>query len=206
MKKVSLVVAAMMLAVMFMFTACSGAETEEVEETEAQVEVEEETEAETEEETTEAETETETTTEEVTEADLGEDAIFALSYNGETVLPGDDMNDVTAKIGSPSSEPMEMASCMATGYDLLYTYSAFELESFVDDDGNETLISMDITSSDAETATGIKVGMSTSEAATQAAFEEDDGFYIYTNGDFRITLYDEGGKVESIFIESTLYD
>ncbi len=219
-----LIAVSLTLVLMFAFTACSSAsEVEEetsVEESETVEETTESTTVTTTETTTESTTETTTTTTETTTKTTttttttapaskisSSEAVFALSYKDADVLPGEDMSEVLDSIGNPSSEPQKMPSCMDSGYDLLYSYTGFELESFKDEKGNETLVNINITSSSVKTSKGIAVGMKTSDAISKAgvSFTDDDGIYIYEKGDYRISLYDDEGKVDSIFIESTLF-
>ncbi len=143
-----------------------------------------------------------TTTKKVVKGD-----VFSLSYKGKTVKPNDNMKKVLKKIGKPGSKPTKSESCMDTGYDLIYTYSGFEIESFCNDSGKETVVNINITGKNVETANGLKVGAKTKDAIkkTGLKFVDDGGVYIYTKGDCQIEVTDAGGKIESIFISSTRF-
>lgn len=144
-----------------------------------------------------------TTKKETTTKKPDANAVFALSYKGKSVKTNTKMKTVLKNIGNPKSAPTKSASCMDTGYDMVYTYSGFELESFCNEKGNETLFLITITGKNVETGMGVKVGMKIKDAVKKCGvkMENEDGVYTYSKGDYAISLFEADGKVEEISIE-----
>lgn len=123
--------------------------------------------------------------------------IFALSYNGIRLIPGE-VTDVVALLGEPE-ERLEAPSCVHDGNDIIYSYSLFEITTSPSDNG-DYISSISIYAESVKLEEGIGLGDNIDDViAVCPDYTESFGRYTFTRKNTTLTLMtDDNGIIIAI--------
>lgn len=132
------------------------------------------------------------------EAATVEATMYDFVYNGVVVVPGTDPANVVDALGS--YETFEAVSCAYQGTDYTYMYNDFVIRSTPNAAGENTIISVEISSDVLVTAEGAYVGMSQAdiEAIYGAPTESLAGGLNYIDGNKELSIFLSDGVVTAI--------
>lgn len=107
--------------------------------------------------------------------------------------------DILAALGEANSE-YEAPSCAFQGNDYYYDYGSFELSAYDNGDGVKMVYSVYLKDDLVETPEGIMIGSDEADvAATYGADgKQDNGSYLYTDGNANLSIIIKDGKVSAI--------
>ena len=130
-------------------------------------------------------------------------AVYGLTVGEVFLYPGADPAILTA-LGEPQDK-LEAKSCVHEGYDRVYYYAGYEVNTQPTADGRELIVSIYLTDDSTETTEGIRIG-DTQDAVKQAYGEASvaSGVYSYkkTDGALTVTVnfaVDGEGYITSIY-------
>ena len=130
-------------------------------------------------------------------------SIYGFTAGEVFLYPGADPA-VLAALGDPQDK-LEAKSCVHEGYDRIYYYSGFEVNTQPTADGREVIVSVYLTDDSVTTAEGVRIGDTLD--AVKAAYGDAEAVagvcsYAKTDGGVTVTvnfLIDGDGHVSSIY-------
>ncbi len=136
-------------------------------------------------------------------ADSAPPAVYGFTAGEAFLYPGADPA-LLAALGEPQDK-LEAKSCVHEGYDRVYYYAGFEVNTQPTADGREVIVSVYLTDDSVTTAEGIRIGDTTD--AVKSAYGEagaEAGVYTYTKTDGGVAtkvnfIVDAEGYVTSIY-------
>ena len=138
-----------------------------------------------------------------TPADTSSDATDSAEYvfvsGNVTVKMNVPAADVLAALGEAKSE-YEAPSCAFQGNDYYYDYGSFELSAYDNGDGVKMVYSVYLKDDLVETPEGIMIGSDEADvvSAYGADGKQDNGSYLYTDGNANLSILIKDGKVSAI--------
>ena len=135
--------------------------------------------------------------------DLTPPAVYGLTVGDTFLYPGADPSVLTA-LGEPQDK-LEAKSCVHEGYDRVYYYAGYEVNTQPTADGREVIVSVYLTDDSMTTAEGIRIGDS-ADAMKNTYGDADgaSGVYSYTKTDASVSstvnfAVDGEGYITSIY-------
>ena len=117
------------------------------------------------------------------------DGDTAFVYNGVNVVPGQSLNSIKSRLGSPNNVITDESPW---GEERTYNYSGFYIKTEIDNSGNETILGITITSSSVSTSKGVKIGDNLEDIV--AAYGENHTINRMDGGDNVDCYYTSGSK------------
>lgn len=123
---------------------------------------------------------------------------YFFEYKQTAIYPDQDVKEVVAALGEPSSY-FEAPSCAFDGIEKTYTYSGFEISTYIDGD-IDRIAAIVLTNDLVGTKEGVFIGEDASkiEKTYSTATETSDRMYKYDKGGKELLFIVEGGKIVSI--------
>lgn len=130
------------------------------------------------------------------EAEASKEVKLQFVYEGVTLVPGQafDYNDLPAY-----DSLYTVPSCALEGTDNVYSYGCMEVTAFDQGEG-EFIYSVYILDDSVATPEGLKIGDSVETVVELygSEFQDNDGEYVYTQGEVMLSILFDGDAVTSI--------
>lgn len=125
-------------------------------------------------------------------------------YNGVILTPNADFAALQADLGEPVNYSENISCMFEGGLDKTYEYEGMTVFTYPTADGQELILSLEITGANVPTARGVKVGDAIDTALAAYGDELADqgyGSYTATYDGTALTVMEENGAVFTIFYD-----
>ena len=131
---------------------------------------------------------------------------YVFVYQGVKIAPDMNTNEFLAALGEPLHY-YEVKSCAFEGMDKIYTYTSFEISTYPN--GNDDLVSYIYFKDDTiTTEEGAYLGMAKADVLAMYGdgYVENAGVYVYTKGGMELRFIFDGETLASIEYATTVLD
>ena len=131
--------------------------------------------------------------------DVGENMERYCFFSGDVrFCVGDDAGEITKRLGQPN-KTSRTSSCARTGEDIVYVYNGFRMFAY-SENGNEKIVSIELTNDAASTPEGIRIGDSLDRIMKMYGVPSvrKENIIEYESGGVRLRFILSDGFVRSI--------